>query len=73
MKRRIIFLVLILFCLNSCYFIKQAYYDEKMSSEMRGKKTLNFIDNKENRIFDEIIRKDLKKIEYNDMTIQIPK
>ena len=38
MKKLIIFIFLSIFFLNSCYFIKQAYYDEKMSSEMRGKK-----------------------------------
>ena len=34
MKKIIICSILMLFCLNSCYFIEQAYYDEKISRKM---------------------------------------
>ncbi len=40
MKKLVIFLVLVLFCLNSCYYIKQAILDEK-TSPRRGIKLKN--------------------------------
>ena len=66
MKKLIICSILVLFCLNSCYFIEQAYYDEKISRKMPKIKDSIF-DTKPFDIREVKNQKKTKVIEINKM------
>ena len=87
MKKLIICSILVLFCLNSCYFIEQAYYDEKISRKMPKIKDSIFDaepwekwkeEKKNNNTFEEknpfkeVSKNSLKKIEYKGESLNIP-
>ena len=87
MKKLIICSILMLFCLNSCYFIEQAYYDEKISRKMPKIKDSIFDaepweewkeEKKNNNTFEEkspfkeVSKNSLKKIEYKGESLNIP-